>query len=539
LSHRRVSSSTPLSCRPPLWLVFPAIFAAVLLAHLPLLSLPYYWDEAGYYIPAAYDFFRTGSLIPFTTLSNAHPPLPSLYLALWWKTFTFVPWVTRLAMCAVSSLALLGVYQLAIITTQRSKVAVTTVALTGLYPVWFAQSSLAHADMFAAAATLWALVFFFEERLWSAIMCFSLAALSKETAIVTPLALATWQVWLIFAPEKCKPVTAPLRSHIEKAGILLLPILPLGCWYFYHWHRTGFFFGNPEYLRYNATATLTPMRVMLAFAHRVFHITAHMNLFVPVLSMLACMMLPAIQGRERISISDQLQFYVIILANLLFFSVLGGALLTRYLLPLYPLMLLVCINTFYRRLRQWPYLVALSVVAFLAGLFINPPYRFAPEDNLAYRDVILLHEGAIRQIEAHYPDATVLSAWPATDELSKPELGYVTKPMEVASIESFSLPQIEKAAQLNDPYTIGFIFSTKYDPPHLPFSLGGKNEALDSRFFDFHHDLPPDMIARLLGGKVVWRAERHGQWAALLHFDRPQEAMETKHDQPPLHYNQP
>ena len=54
-------------------------------SHFSLLALPYYWDEAGYYIPAAWDFFRTGSLIPITTLSNAHPPLPSIYLALWWK----------------------------------------------------------------------------------------------------------------------------------------------------------------------------------------------------------------------------------------------------------------------------------------------------------------------------------------------------------------------------------------------------------------------------------------------------------------------
>ncbi|HVT96037.1 MAG TPA: hypothetical protein VHE33_00930, partial [Acidobacteriaceae bacterium] len=69
----------------PWWIVLPGAFAAVLAAHAPLLHLPYYWDEAGYYIPAAWDFFRTGSLIPFSTLSNAHPPLPSLILAGWWK----------------------------------------------------------------------------------------------------------------------------------------------------------------------------------------------------------------------------------------------------------------------------------------------------------------------------------------------------------------------------------------------------------------------------------------------------------------------
>jgi hypothetical protein len=265
---------------------------------------------------------------------------------------------------------------------------------------------------------------------------------------------------------------------------------------------------------------------------------------VPVLCMLACMMLTPVEGRERISIPDQLQFYIIILANLLLFSVLGGALLTRYLLPLYPLMLLVCVNTFYRRLRQWSYLVLLSAIAFLAGLFINPPYRFAPEDNLAYRDVILLHQSAIRQIVSHYSYATVLTAWPVTDELTKPELGYVTKPMQVAAIDNFSLDQIEKAAQMNDPYTVGLIFSTKYDPPHLPLSLGRRNQAFDERFFDFHQDLPPETIARLLGGKVMWRSERQGQWAAVLHFDRPQEAMlqspgQREHDSLPLHYNQP
>ncbi len=69
----------------PLWMIFPVIFMALYASHFTLLRVPYYWDEAGYYIPAAWDFFRTGSLIPTTTLTNAHPPLPSIYLALWWK----------------------------------------------------------------------------------------------------------------------------------------------------------------------------------------------------------------------------------------------------------------------------------------------------------------------------------------------------------------------------------------------------------------------------------------------------------------------
>jgi len=261
----------------------------------------------------------------------------------------------------------------------------------------------------------------------------------------------------------------------------------------------------------------------------VLHVTAHMNLFVPVLLMFACMLLPPAKEddgtqRQRIGFDVQAIFYVVILANLVLFSILGGALLTRYLLPLYPLVILLCVNTFRRRLRQWPALVALSGAAFIAGLFVNPPYRFAPEDNLAYRDVILLHQAAIAEILEHYPHSVVLTAWPATDELSKPELGYVKHAIPVVAIDNFSYAQIQKAAQLEEPYTAAFVFSTKYDPPHLLFSLGRRNEAIDTRFFDFHRDLDPTAIARLLDGSVTWQAERKGQWAAVLHFDRPQEA---------------
>jgi len=507
-----------------MWAVFPAIFLAVLVAHWPLLHLPYYWDEAGYYIPAALDFFRTGSLIPFTTLSNAHPPLPSIYLAVAWKIFGFSPVVTRAAMCCMASVALAATWKLALLTTGKQSVAMATVVLTAIYPVFFAQSSLAHADMFAAAATLWAIAFLLDagrSHVWAAVVCFSLAALSKETAIVTPLALAMWELWLTFWTHA--------RKQLARVGALCLPVVPLSLWYLYYWHRTGFVFGNPEYLRYNATATLTPLRVLIAFGHRVLHITAHMNLFVPVLLMFACMLLPPLKEedgatRPRISFEDQAFFYVVILANLIFFSILGGALLTRYLLPLYPLMIVLCVNTFRRRLKQWPALVALSAAGFIAGLFVNPPYRFAPEDNLAYRDVILLHQSAIGQILERYPHSTVLTAWPATDELSKPELGYVERPVPVAAIDNFSFAQIQRAAQLTQPYTAALIFSTKYDPPHLPFSLGRRNEAIDTRFFDFHHDLSPAVIARLLDGAVTWQAQRKGQWVAVLHFDRPQEA---------------
>jgi hypothetical protein len=57
----------------PIWTIFPVVFVALYASHFTLLRLPYYWDEAGYYIPAAWDFFRTGSLIPITTRIHRCP----------------------------------------------------------------------------------------------------------------------------------------------------------------------------------------------------------------------------------------------------------------------------------------------------------------------------------------------------------------------------------------------------------------------------------------------------------------------------------
>ncbi len=509
-----------------LWQIFPLVFISVYLTHATLLRLPYYWDEAGYYIPAAFDFLRTGSLIPSSTLSNAHPPLPSIYLALWWKASGFIPFVTRVAMCVVSSIALLGVYQLVLQVTRKWQLAASVTALTLLYPVWFAQSPLAHADLFAAAATLWAMCFYFkplrdQRNLWLAALFFALAALSKETAIVTPLCLAAGELlW----PSR--------SSRTMAAGILVTPLLPLAAWYSYHRLKTGFVFGNPEYLRYNATATLSPLRIGLAFGHRVFHLTAHMNLFVAVLCTAAAFILsPRLLPPESASPIGPLApsvlrpIWLVLLGNTLFFSVMGGALLTRYLLPLYPIVLLLCVWTWYRRVRGWGLLVLLSAIAFTCGIFINPPYRFSPEDNLSYRDSIVLAQAGIHELSQRYPNATILSAWPVSDDLTKPELGYVRRPWTVVSVNDFSLASIQRAGESNANFTAALVFSTKYEPAHLPFSLGAANRELDARFFNEHQDLDPESIGRLLGGRVVWQASRNGQWAAILHFDRPQLAL--------------
>ncbi len=517
----------------PLWMIFPVIFVALYASHFTLLRLPYYWDEAGYYIPAAWDFFRTGSLIPITTLTNAHPPLPSIYLALWWKASGFVPEVTREAVLMVASLGLLAVWRLAMRLVGVALVAFWTVVLTGLYPIWFAQSSLAHADIFAAACSLWGLVYVLpdeDRKPWVAALWFSAAALSKETSIAIPLTLAAMNV-----AEAFRSLPPARKRLLKETAWLTSCVVPLAAWYGWHYSKTGFLFGNPEFLRYNAQATIDPLRIAAAFGHRLLHLTAHMNMFVPVMMTCAALLLdprPVAEGLERARISRSAlgRILTLLLANAAVFSVLGGALLTRYLLPMYPLVLLVAVVTFYRRAPYWQGLAVFSAAAFVLGLFVNPPYGFAPEDNLAYAHVVRLQVAGIYQLEHRYPSALVLSAWPMTDELKRPELGYVKEPWDVEAIDDFSPAQVARAQAEPEKYSAALVFSTKYDPPSSLWSLGPASEALDERFFGLHHDMSPEMIARQLGGTMVWKRDDDGMWIALIRFDRQVEArLETSY----------
>ena len=514
----------------PLWILYPLFFVGIYLSHWSLLRLPYFWDEAGYYIPAALDFFRTGSLIPHSTVTNAHPPLPSILLAGWWRVSGLAINGTRTFICMISAAALLGVFRLARALSGPLMAAIVTL-LTALYPVWFAQSTLAHADIFAAAFTLWAMSFYFERfgptpcppsRLAAIAILFSLAALSKETAIITPLALGLWEIVLLVTERKDRNCIASFAW----LATLISPAVPLACWYAYHFHKTGFIFGNPEFLRYNATANFTFIRMFVSLWHRFVHLTIHMNMYVPVIATVAVLLMPPVLPRPRSLARPVVTAIGIILAgNAIAFSILGGALLTRYLLPMYPLVLLLCVSVWLTRGgKMLAGLSALTATAFLAGLWFNPPYSIAPEDNLTYSDMVILHQQAIAVIAHQFPAATVLSAWPATTEMEHPELGYTRQPLKTVAIDNFSPEQMQKAAQDPGAYDTALVFSTKWTPRAGWLNLGRSSESIDARYFDFHRDLTPRDAAAMLHGQIVWQGYRNGEWAAVLRFPRSNEA---------------
>ncbi len=560
------SSPSPLA-------VFALIFVAILLLHLPLLRLPYFWDEAGYYIPAARDLLLTGSLIPHSTPSNAHPPLVMAYLAACWKVFGFSQLVTRTAMLAVAAFSLLGVYRLGR-QVANLQIALAATACTALYPVFFAQSTMAHVDLAAAGLTLWALEGYLGKRWCATAVWFSLAVLAKETAVLAPLALLGWEIFLILPPfRRWKEFTdaaptaslegvptsdertgsssarhnsspcgsdTPVRpggwqpttstkgiehsAWLGRCGSLLAPVVVLTLWYAYHYARTGYIFGNPEFFRYNVQATMSGVRILLALGMRVWQSFGYMHLWVLTLMVMWAMTRPPLRDgpaeRRRIDIPVQLTFAVLILAFIAAMAVVGGAVLARYMLTVIPLVILIAVSTLWRRFRGWLWLVGLTCLAFVLALFFNPPYGFSPEDNLAYRDFVVMHEDAASFLEQRYPNARVLTAWPASGEITQPYLGYVKHPLQVVRIEDFSLDEVAGAAEQRSRFDVALVFSTKYEPTRPLLERWRTWDNMKSRFFGFHRDLPPAVAAQLLGGRVVFTEKIAGQWVAVIEVER-------------------
>ena len=506
-----------------------AIFAVGLVGlHAALLKLPYFWDEAGYYIPAARDLLG-GSLIPYSTPSNAHPPLVLAWLALSWKIFGQSPLVTRTAMLLLAAFSLTGFYRLAR-TVANSTVAAASTFLTAIYPVFFAQSSLAQIDLPAAGLTFWALEAYFRRRRVTMALWFALAALAKETAILVPLALAAWEV----------VGRATAKNTVKSTGriiFLLVSCFPLAIWYAYHYARTGFVFGNPEFLRYNLQGNFHPLRIVLALLLRLWQTVGYMNLYVLAIACLLAMTRPA-QPREprekggddalrpRIAIPVQMAFLAITVVYLLALSVLGGAVLARYMLPVVPLFILVAVSTIWRRVRAWKAVLAVVGLAFALGLFFNPPYGFAPEDNLAYTDYIRLHQNAEAFIGARYPHARVLTAWPASDELARPGICFVKRPLQVVRIEDFTAEELMTAADERSRFDVALVFSTKVQPARTFADHWRFWQEWKKRYFGYHVDLAPEEASKVLGGNLVYverSVRRPGQWVGVIEMNKVEE----------------
>jgi 4-amino-4-deoxy-L-arabinose transferase-like glycosyltransferase len=479
--------------RPGGYAILFLLFAGViLLTHLTWLDLPYFWDEAGYYIPAALDLFHHLSPVPHSVAPLIHPPGLSAYLAAVWTIAGFHPESTRFAMLLLAAGAAFVSLLLAVelLRDARGMPAFLASGMVCLSPVFFAQAMLAQADMPAMLCTTFALWLFLRERIVLAAAACVALALVKETGIVAPVLFGVW-----LAREK----------RWRDAAWFIAPVAALGAWIAILFHVTGNWAGSAAFVDYNLFYPLHLIRIAINGLRRVYYLFFANLHWIGAFAILFGWRTSRIFRSRHWRVAGSLA-----IAHAATVTLLGGATLERYLLPALPILysaMAAGLSLFPRR----PRLIgsAALLAGLTAGIFVNPPYPFPYEDNLAFADFVRLQSEAADYLSHWCRGAHVATVWPLTVELARPELGYVGSRLAVDPLPD---PTAETLRRLDWRKVQALaVFSRSSDPPLSPFGIEPVRR-LWRALFGYAAPATEQEVRRIVPYPVAVSWRKNGQW---------------------------
>ena len=485
-STRAQISRAPARIRLLHLFIFFLIFAAPLfIVHLQIISLPFYWDEQGQFIPTALDLFRHGDWVAHSTVPNVHPPGVEVYLVLWYKMVGYSIAITRMAMLLLGAAGLLFTFLLAIELSQGTNGAPAfwPPLLLLASPLFYTQSFMAQLDMPAMVLTLFSLLLFVKRRYAECGAATVLLVLCKETALVTPFVFFIVLSW---------------RRDWRRASYFIAPAVALGIWLVVLHNATGYWLGNPGFAHYNVAYPLHPVRIVTSFLRRIYYLFFAELRWIGALALIlaARKSLPFRSGIWHISIG-------VFAANVILVSLLGGAELERYLLPVLPLLYIaiaVALSTF----QNWIATTASAVLVMglAANLFWNPPYPFPYENNYASIDFVRLEQEAAAFSEENLKRQTIATAWPYTASLRNPDYGFVKQKLDVIETNDLSLASIEAIGARK--FNILIVYNRTWVPKDSILSIPVVRRFL-TRYYDWTPEITASECAQLGFTKsVLW-----------------------------------
>jgi 4-amino-4-deoxy-L-arabinose transferase-like glycosyltransferase len=465
------------------------IAAFLLISHLPFLRLPFYWDELGQFVPAALDIFQKGAWVPRSTVPNVHPPGVMAYLGAVWSVTGYSIVATRLAMLALAALGVVATLRLGVRMGLSTAVAGFAAGLLLVSPLVVAQSMMAQLDMPAMVFLVLALLLFLEDRIVAAAVVSAILVLVKETGIIAPGLFGLW-LWM--------------ERRRRAALWFLLPILPLLVWLLVLERGTGRLFGNAAFTQYNVWYLLHPVRLPLAMLRRLYYLFIGTGHWIGTIAVIL-----ALRNADVFKARAWRVVGALAAGHMLLVSVLGGAVLERYLVPVLPMLYLAFVAALWQYRTRWRIVSATALgTALIAANFVNPPYPFPLENNLAFTDFVTLQSRAAEYLETRCPQAKIATMFPFASALRRPEFGYVHGSLHVREIDDFSVVNVEPLAR--EDVAVLVLYSVAWDPLGLM-----RNQQWISflrKYYGYSAPVGADEVHLLMGAHCVARWARHGQW---------------------------
>jgi hypothetical protein len=479
------------------YLFFFFVFTGVILVlHWPYLRLPYFWDEMGQFVPAARDIIRDGAWIPHSAAPNVHPPGVMAYVALVWRVASFSISATRLAMLLIAAFGLLFVFLLGIELgrPRRAVSALLVPALLLFSPLFYTQAMLAQLDMPAMVLTALALLLFLRQHCVAAACVSTLLVLVRETGIVVA---ALFLFWLVIRERR-----------LREASYFLAPFVALGVWLFILKRATGHWLGDPEFATFNLAYSLNPARAGSALVRRLYY------LFVAEFRWVGTLWIVNACRKSQLFATPQWALVgLFAAAQVLLFSLFGGATLDRYLLPALPIFYIAAIAAWALLPSLWRTAgLSLLLIGLMAGLFWDfppSPFVYSLEDDLAMVDFVHVQQEAANFLEDHWAQRRVASVWPLTQALSDPAFGYVRKPFPTMEISDFHVANMAAI----DPGEIDALV-VYARPWNLPWTVihWAPLMAIQRNYYGYEPEIDAAQIRERFGFVRVARWQRHRQW---------------------------
>ena len=503
--RRSIRSTHPTTAEKIAQLTTFYLLAAVPLfvIHYTLLGLPYFWDEHGQFIPTALDLFRNGSWVAHSTLPNIHPPGVAAYLVLWYKLFGYSIPITRIAMLVMASFGVLITFLLSVELTSEVKgtPAFVPPVLLLVSPIFFTQSMMAQLDMPAMVFTLLALLLFLREHYTlSSLACVALV-LSKETGLTTPAVFFGILIW---------------RRQYQHALRFIAGPAALAIWMVVLHRATGYWLGNPGFEHYNVDYSVHPVRIVFTALRRVYYLLFAEFRWIGTLVVLLTARTVWRYRSDKWAVTG-----LVFAAQFLLVIIFGGAALERYLLPVLPVYYIVVSLALWAATKRWRIACTVALIVGLGlNIFWNPPYPFPYENNFAMVDFVHLQAVAAQFLESQLPNSNVATAWPYTGALSRPEYGYVERPMIAVETNNFHFSSIASVPPKR--FDTLVVYTRTWAPHGGVIALQWVRRFLN-RFYDYEPPISDDQCAQLgLDAVVSWR--RRGQEITIYRRNRMPEA---------------
>jgi len=284
-----------------------------------------------------------------------------------------------------------------------------------------------------------------------------------------------------------------------------LPAIALAIWLLILARATGHPLGNPQFSAYNLGYNLHPVRLGVAILRRIY------TLFLADFHWIGtAAILTAWWKRQIFSGPAWALVGLLAAAHLATVTLLGGAVLERYLLPVFPLFY-IAVAAGWSRWPKYPRWAAQAAMTagLVAGLYVQPPYPYPLENSLAMVDQVRLYQLAAGVVNGLKPELTVATAWPLSDALRRPEFGYVTRPRRVLECPDFRIGSV-----LALPRPDVFVLYTRtLNPEHSLLNIPVVRQLWE-RFYGYEREIETVGAQKLFNGPALVRWERPAAWGA-------------------------